>query len=175
MKYIIRSAKMENTDAIKEYIENKLTRLDKYFQDSDEIEANVLTKVNGKNQTIEVTIPTKHFTLRNEETNEDLYAEIDKIVDKLERQIRKNKEKINKKVNTTLINDFEYDLIDELSEDEKIVKRKNVELKPIDEEEAIIQMEMLGHSFFVYKDVDTNEVCILYKRKNGNYGIIETR
>ncbi len=175
MKYIIRSAKMENTDAIKEYIENKLTRLDKYFQDSDEIEANVLTKVNGKNQTIEVTIPTKHFTLRNEETNEDLYAAIDKIVDKLERQIRKNKEKINKKVNTTLINDFEYDLIDELSEDEKIVKRKNVELKPIDEEEAIIQMEMLGHSFFVYKDVDTNEVCILYKRKNGNYGIIETR
>ena len=68
MKYIIRSAKMENTDAIKEYIENKLARLDKYFQDSDEIEANVLTKVNGKKQTIEVTIPTKHFTLRNEET-----------------------------------------------------------------------------------------------------------
>ena len=155
MKYIIRSAKMENTDAIKEYIENKLARLDKYFQDSDEIEANVLTKVNGKKQTIEVTIPTKHFTLRNEETNEDLYAAIDKIVDKLERQIRKNKEKINKKVNKTLI--------------------KNVELKPIDEEEAIIQMEMLGHSFFVYKDVSTNEVCVLYKRKNGNYGIIETK
>lgn len=175
MKYIIRSVKMENTDAIKEYIENKLARLDKYFQDSDEIEANVLTKVNGKNQTIEVTIPTKHFTLRNEETNEDLYAAIDKIVDKLERQIRKNKEKINKKVNKTLINDFEYDLVDELSEDETIVKRKNVELKPIDEEEAIIQMEMLGHSFFVYKDVNTNEVCVLYKRKNGNYGIIETK
>lgn len=175
MKYIIRSEKKENTAAIKEYIENKLARLDKYFQDSDEIEANVLTKVNGKNQTIEVTIPTKHFTLRNEETNEDLYAAIDKIVDKLERQIRKNKEKINKKVNKTLINDFEYDLVDELSEDEKIVKRKNVELKPIDEEEAIIQMEMLGHSFFVYKDVSTNEVCVLYKRKNGNYGIIETK
>lgn len=175
MKYIIRSEKKENTAAIKEYIENKLSRLDKYFQDSDEIEANALTKVNGKNQTIEVTIPTKHFTLRNEETNEDLYAAIDKIVDKLERQIRKNKEKINKKVNKTLINDFEYDLVDELSEDEKIVKRKNVELKPIDEEEAIIQMEMLGHSFFVYKDVSTNEVCVLYKRKNGNYGIIETK
>ena len=135
----------------------------------------VLTKVNGKKQTIEVTIPTKHFTLRNEETNEDLYAAIDKIVDKLERQIRKNKEKINKKVNKTLINDFEYDLVDELSEEEKVVKRKNVELKPIDEEEAIIQMEMLGHSFFVYKDVSTNEVCVLYKRKNGNYGIIETK
>ena len=104
-----------------------------------------------------------------------LPAAIDKIADKLERQIRKNKEKINKKVNKTLINDFEYDLVDELSEDEKVVKRKNVELKPIDEEEAIIQMEMLGHSFFVYKDVNTNEVCVLYKRKNGNYGIIETK
>ena len=175
MKYIIRSEKKENTAAIKEYIENKLSRLDKYFQDSDEIEASVLTKVNGKKQTIEVTIPTKHFTLRNEETNEDLYAAIDKIVDKLERQIRKNKEKINKKVNKTLIKDFEHDLVDELSEEERIVKRKHVELKPIDEEEAIIQMEMLGHSFFVYKDVDTNEVCVLYKRNNGNYGIIETK
>lgn len=175
MKYIIRSEKNENTEAIKEYIENKLSRLDKYLKESDEIEATVLTKITGKSQTIEVTIPTKNFTLRNEETNEDLYAAIDKIVDKLERQIRKNKEKINKKVNKTLINDFEYDLIDEYSEEEKVVKRKQVELKPIDEEEAIIQMEMLGHSFFVYRDVDTNEVHILYKRKNGNYGIIETK
>ena len=174
MKYIIRRAKMENTDAIKEYIENKLARLDKYFQDSDEIEANVLTKVNGKKQTIEVTIPTKHFTLRNEETNEDLYAAIDKIVDKLERQIRKNKEKINKKISKTFISDFAPELADEYEEEESIVKRKEIELKPIDEEEAIIQMEMLGHSFFVYKDVNTNEVCVLYKRKNGNYGIIET-
>lgn len=175
MKYIIRSANGENTKAIKEYIESKLSRLDKYFKDSEEIEATVLTKNSGKSKTIEVTIPTVHFTLRNEETNDDLYAAIDKIVDKLERQIRKNKEKINKKINKTYINDFEYDLIDEYSEEEKIVKRKEIELKPIDEEEAIIQMEMLGHSFFVYKDVDTNEICVLYKRKNGNYGIIETK
>ena len=174
MKYIIRSQKMENTDSIKEYIESKLNKLDKYFENSDEIEATVLTKIVGRNQIIEVTIPTKHFLLRNEESNEDLYAAIDKIVDKLERQIRKNKEKINSRINKTFIQDFEYDLEDEYEEDEKIVKRKKVELKPIDEEEAIVQMEMLGHSFFVYKDVDSNKVCIIYKRKNGDYGVIET-
>ncbi len=174
MKYIIRSQKIDNTDAIKEYIESKLSKLDKYFENSDEIEATVLTKIAGRNQIIEVTIPTKHFLLRNEESNEDLYAAIDKIVDKLERQIRKNKEKINSRINKTFIQDFEYDLEDEYVEEEKIVKRKKVELKPIDEEEAIVQMEMLGHSFFVYKDVDSNKVCIIYKRKNGNYGVIET-
>ena len=168
MKYIIRSAKTENTEAIKEYIESKLSKLDKYFETSDDIEAIVLTKVNGREKVIEVTIPTKHFTLRNEEANEDLYAAIDKIADKLERQIRKNKTRI------TFISDFAPELADEYEEEESIVKRKEIELKPIDEEEAIIQMEMLGHSFFVYKDVNTKKVCVLYKRKNGNYGIIET-
>lgn len=175
MKFIIRSQKQDNTDAIKNYIESKLSKLDKYFENPDEIEANVLTKTKGRDQAIEVTIPTKHFTLRNEESHEDLYAAIDKIVDKLERQIRKNKEKINKKINKTIIQDFDYDLQDEYEEEETIVKRKEIELKPIDEEEAIIQMEMLGHTFFVYKDVNTGNVCVIYKRKNGNYGIIETQ
>lgn len=174
MKYIIRSQKKENTDAIKEYIEAKLSKLDKYFKDADDIEANVLTKVNGRYQTIEVTIPTKHFTLRNEESNEDLYAAIDSIVDKLERQIRKNKEKINTKINKTYIQDFSQDLEDEFEQDEKVVRRKTVDLKPIDEEEAIIQMNMLGHSFFVYKNVEDGNICVIYKRKDGNYGLIET-
>lgn len=174
MKYIIRGHKMENTESIKEYIQGKLSKLDKYFDNSDDIEAVVITKIDGRDQTIEVTIPTKHFTLRNEESNEDLYAAIDKVIDKLERQIRKNKEKINSKINKTIINDFAYDLEDEYEENEVVVKRKSVELKPIDEEEAIIQMEMLGHSFFVYKDVSSEKVCIIYKRKKGNYGIIET-
>lgn len=174
MKYIIRSQKMDNTESIKDYIESKLNRLDKYFGESDNIEATVVTKLNGRLQTIEVTIPTKHFTLRNEETNEDLYAAIDTIVDKLERQIRKNKDKINARINKTFIKDFTLDLEDEYEEDETIVKRKTVELKPIDEEEAIIQMNMLGHTFFVYKDVNSGNINVLYKRKDGNYGIIET-
>ena len=171
MKYIIRG---DNTEAIKDYIQEKLDKLNKYFNNED-IVANVLTKKEGRNQKIEVTIPTDDFTLRNETVNEDLYAAIDSVIDKLERQIRKNKEKINKKHNRRIIDDFEASLEDEFYEEEKIVKRKKLELKPIDEEEAIIEMEMLGHTFFVFKDVETDKICILYKRKSGNYGIIETK
>lgn len=175
MKYIIRSSKTENTEAIKNYIEEKLNKLNKYFENPDEIEASILTKQDGRMQRIEVTIPTPHFTLRNEVSKEDLYAAIDLVSDKLERQIRKNKDKINKKINKEYIQEFQYDLEDEYDEETSVVKRKKVELKPIDEEEAIIQMNMLGHSFFVYKDVDTNEICVLYKRQDGNYGVIETK
>ena len=175
MKYIIRNDKKNNTEAINDYIIEKLSKLDKYFSNPEEIEANVLTKVDGRLMRIEVTIPTPHFTLRNEVSNEDLYAAIDLVADKLERQIRKNKDKINKKINKTYIQEFQYDLEDEYYEENSVVKHKNIELKPIDEEEAIIQMNMLGHSFFVYKDVDTNNICVLYKRKDENYGIIETK
>ena len=171
MEFIIRG---DNTESIKDYIESKIERLTKYLND-DSLTATVVTKKEGRNQKIEVTIPTDSFTLRNEAVNEDLYAAIDNVVDKLERQIRKNKDKINKKNNKKIIPDFDVMLEDEFEEEEKIVKRKNIELKPIDEEEAIIEMEMLGHSFFVYKDVETDSICVLYKRKNGNYGIIETK
>ena len=170
MEFIIRG---DNTNSIKDYIESKLERLSKYLKD-DSLTATVVTRKEGRNQKIEVTIPTENFTLRNEAVNEDLYAAIDNVVDKLERQIRKNKDKINKKNNKKVISDFEIMLEEEFEVEEKIVKRKNIELKPIDEEEAIIEMEMLGHSFFVYKDVSTDKICVLYKRKNGNYGIIET-
>ena len=171
MEFIIRG---DNTESIKDYIESKIERLTKYLND-DSLTATVVTKKEGRNQKIEFTIPTDSFTLRNEAVNEDLYAAIDNVVDKLERQIRKNKDKINKKNNKKIIPDFDVMLEDEFEEEEKIVKRKNIELKPIDEEEAIIEMEMLGHSFLVYKDVETDSICVLYKRKNGNYGIIETK
>ena len=168
MKYIIRG---DNTDSIKDYIESKLDKLNKYFN-SENCTATVLTKKEGRNQKIEVTIPTDNFILRNESVNEDLYAAIDNVSDKLERQIRKNKEKINKKQNKKVIEDFDYLLEDEFTGEEKIVKIKQLELKPIDEEEAIIEMEMLGHNFFVFRDVETDKINILYKRKNGNYGVI---
>lgn len=175
MKYNIRGSKLEVTEAIKNYIEEKLGRLNKYFKDAEDITANVLIKTQGINDRIDVTIPIKRMILRSEEVDKDLYAAIDKVTDKLERQIRKNKDRINKKNNKTLIGDFETTLEDEFYEEEKIVKRKKVELKPIDEEEAILEMELLGHTFFVYKDVDTDNICVLYKRRNGNYGIIETK
>ena len=176
MIYNIRGDKILVTDAIKEYIASKLDKLNKYFDSPEDITANILVKVKGFEQTIEVTIPTTNFTIRNEESAEDLYAAIDLVTDKIERQIRKNKTKINKiekdaakKLNFAFMENMEED-----EEDKIIVRRKTLNTKPMDEEEAMLQMEMLGHDFFVYKDRDTKRVCIIYKRKDNNYGIIET-
>jgi putative sigma-54 modulation protein len=177
MKYNIRGDKLEVTEAIGSYVETKLDRLNKYFKD-DNILANVLLKVRGNSQIIEVTIPTDKFILRSEEEDKDLYAAIDLVTDKLERQIRKNKTRLNKQNNDNKYKEFNFDYeLDESedsSEDELIVKRKKLEMKPMDEEEAILEMNLLGHEFFVYKDMHTNNINVLYKRKDGNYGLIET-
>ena len=177
MKYNIRGDKLEITDAINNYVESKLDRLNKYFKEEDLL-ANVLLRVRGASQIIEVTIPTDKFILRGEEEAKDLYAAIDLVTDKLERQIRKNKTRLNKQNLDNKYKDFnlDYEITseEETDEEEIIVKRKNVEMKPMDEEEAILQMNLLGHEFFVYKDMHTNNVCVLYKRKDGNYGLIET-
>lgn len=175
MKYNIRGDKMVVTDAIRDYTEDKLGRLEKYFKD-DDLTANVVTRVRGNTQIVEVTIPTSKFLLRSEEENDDLYAAIDLVTDKLERQIRKNKTRLNRNVKDNVKEfNFDYELsADEEEANEKIVKRKNIETKPMDEEEAILEMELLGHSFFVYKDMDTNKTCVVYKRKDGDYGLIVT-
>ena len=176
MRYNIRGEKVEITDAIRSYIEDKIGKLDKYFDDAENIDANVVIKVRGKEQKIEITVPAMHYTLRSEESHDDLYAAIDLTVDKLERQIRKNKTKINSKIKKNIIQNFEMDLEDSFEEDDsKVLKRKKIDMKPMDEEEALLQMNMLGHSFFVFKNVDTDSVCVLYLRKDGSYGIIETK
>jgi len=176
MKYNIRGDKMVVTDAIKDYVETKLGKLDKYFKESD-MTANVLAKIRGNRQIIEVTIPTSKFILRSEEEHEDLYAAIDLVVDKLERQIRKNKTRLKKQNTDNTVKEFSFDYedLEVIEPEEKIVKRKTIEMKPMDEEEAMLEMDLLGHEFFVYKDMDTNKICVLYKRKDGNYGLIETK
>lgn len=178
MKYNIRGDKLVITEAINNYVESKLDRLNKYLKE-DDILANVLLRVRGNDQIIEVTIPTDKFILRSEEQNKDLYAAIDLVTDKLERQIRKNKTRLNKQNYDNKYKEFNFDYIlepdEENTEEEVIVKRKKLEMKPMDEEEAILQMNLLGHEFFVYKDMHTNNVCVLYKRKDGNYGLIETK
>ena len=174
MKYNIRGDKILVTDAIKDYITEKIDKLNKYFDEPDEITANILIKVKGYNQTIEVTIPTTSFTIRNEESAEDLYAAIDSVVDKIERQIRKNKTKINKISKNALKKLNLMYQEEEKEEDTKIVRRKTLNTKPMSEEEAILQMEMLGHDFFIFKDSNTSNISILYKRKDNNYGLIET-
>lgn len=174
MRYNIRGEKVEITNSIKSYIEDKIGKLDKYFENANDILANVVIKVRGKEQKIEITVPAMNYTLRSEESNDDLYAAIDLTVDKLERQIRKHKTKLNSKIKKNIIRNFDIDLEDDLEdENSKIIKRKKVDMKPMNEEEAILQMNMLGHSFFVFKNSSNNLICVLYLRKDGSYGIIE--
>ena len=176
MEINIHGDKIKITDAMKDYIEEKLERLDKYLENSENVRANVIAKVNGHQQTMEITIPLKSFILRSEETQDDFYAAVDKTIDKLERQIRKNKTKLMSGPAKPSY-DFNFEMIEVTKEDKeenKIVKRKSIEVKPMDEEEAILQMELLGHQFYMYKDAETNKPAVVYKRKDGNYGVIES-
>ncbi len=177
MKFNIRGQKLDVTDAIRNYIEEKVGRLEKYFENPSELTANIVIKVRGRQQVVEVTIPASNIILRGEEAHQDLYASIDLVSDKIERQIRKNKTRMKSKNNRKNIDNFIADFNVEAEEEENtvIVKRKIIETKPMNEEEAILQMELLGHEFFVYKDDDHKNVCVLYKRKDGDYGIIETK
>lgn len=176
MEINIRGDKVSITEAMREQIKNKLSRLEKYFDNPDTINVHVNIKIKSISQIIEVTIPTSKFTIRAEESQEDLYTAIDLIVDKLERQIRKNKTKLKNKYKN--IENFELNLDFDTEEEEnenKIVKRKNMEMKPMDEEEALLQAELLGHDFFVFKNEKEECVSVLYKRKDGLYGIINVQ
>ena len=178
MKLNIRGDKLVVTDAIKAYIEEKLNKLDKYFG-FESIEAKIVVKVANNKDIIEVTIPTNKYTLRAEESHEDLYAAIDLVIDKLERQIRKNKTKLNDRYKKESFMDFNFDFIEEFEneevEEDLIVKRKVIDIKPMDEEEAILQMELLNHDFFVFKNIDEECISVLYKRKDGKFGIINSK
>ena len=175
MEIIIHGDKLKVTDAMKEYIEEKLEKLNKYLENSENVRASVIVKVKNHEQRVEITIPLKAFILRSEESKDDFYAAVDKTIDKLERKIKKNKTRImSKQVKTN--RDFSMSAFadEEESDDKKILKRKKVEVKPMNEEEAILQMELLGHQFYMYKDSDTDQVAVVYKRTDGNYGVIES-
>jgi putative sigma-54 modulation protein len=177
MKFIIRGQKLEVTESIKSYIEEKIGKLDKYFENSEELTATVVVRVRGKEQIVEVTVPSKKVILRAEESNEDLYASIDLVSDKLERQIRKNKTKIRSKKSKANYESFIVDFEVEKEEENEnlIVKRKELDTKPMSEEEAVLQMELVGHPFFIFKNATTDNISVVYKRKDGNYGIIDTK
>ena len=177
MKFNIHGKKLEVTESIKNYIEEKIGRLDKYFENPDNITATVLIKLRGNEQVVEATINANKFMLRAEESHKDLYASIDKVSDKIERQIRKNKTRMSKRVNKDLVKDFvlDFEVPEEEENDNVIVRRKVIENKPMSEDEAILQMELIGHEFFAFKNVDTGDVNIIYKRKDGDYGIMELK
>lgn len=173
MEITIRGDKIKITEAMKNYIEEKLQKLNKYLENSSNIHANVVVKVKNYDQIVEITIPLKSFILRSEESQDDFYAAVDKAVTKLERQIRKNKTRLMSRQEKSY--DFSFVEFEEIEEnDSKIIKRKKIEVKPMDEEEAIIQMELLNHQFYMYKDRETDKYAVVYKRKDGGYGLIES-
>ena len=170
MKYTIRGQKLEVTDAIRDYAISKIDKMEKYFENPDEVSVKVVFSIRGREQKVEITINSINFDLRSEVSHSDMYAAIDLAVDKLEQQMRKFKSKLMSKERVEIVYD---DIIDD-DDLEEVVKRKKVYLKPMDEQDAIMQMELLGHTFFVFKDIKTEKVNVLYKRLDGAYGVIET-
>ena len=149
--------------------------MDKYFIVSENVEAKVLVRTYPYGQKIEVTIPTEYVLLRAEVVDQDLYNAIDLVIDKLEGQIRKYKTRLNRKSKDNKLA-FNLASIEPLEEEEEdvLVKTKTITPKPMDMEEAIMQMELIGHSFFVYRDTETDAISIVYRRNDGDYGLIET-
>ena len=177
LKFNIRGENVEVTESIRDYVIKRISKLEKFFEDNVEANAHVNLKVYpNKTFKVEVTIPLPYLTLRAEETSSDMYGSIDLVTDKLERQIRKYKTKVNRKSREKGYKnmDFVPDVEDEpVSDDLKIVRTKRISLKPMDPEEAVLQMDMLGHDFFVFEDAETNGTSVVYRRKDGRYGLIE--
>ncbi|MFC6254902.1 ribosome hibernation-promoting factor, HPF/YfiA family [Secundilactobacillus hailunensis] len=180
LTFNIRGENIEVTQAIRDYVQKRISKLEKYFEKSVDSTAHVNLKVyQNKDSKVEVTIPLPYLTLRAEETSPDLYASIDLVTDKLERQIRKYKTKVNRKSREKGFKNLEFTpeaADNENTDDSKkleVVRTKRLSLKPMDNEEAILQMDMLGHDFFIYEDADTEAVNIVYRRNDGRYGLIE--
>lgn len=175
MNINVRGKNVEITDAIEAKVAEKLAKLDKYFIVSDSVEAKVLVRTYPYGQKIEVTIPTEYVLLRAEVVEDDLYKAIDLVIDKLEGQIRKYKTRLSRKSkdNKLALNMASVVPLEEEEED-VLVKVKSITPKPMDMEEAIMQMELIGHSFFVYRDTETDAISVVYRRDDGDYGLIET-
>ena len=164
------------SEANKAYALKKLSKLEDFFGEEAELKATMLCKVYNKNAyKVEVTIPTKNLIMRAEANESDLYAAIDRAVDKLLQQCRKYKTRVKSKldklgIKSQIVLEQEHE-----DEDKQIVKTKELELEPMTTEEAISQMELLGHDFFIYLNKETHKVDVLYLRNDGNYANIETK
>lgn len=177
MKVQIYGKNITVTPAIAEKIEKKLNHLEKYFIIDENVVANVVVRVYPNKQKIEVTIPTKFAVLRAEVVQDDLYAAIDLAIDKLEDQIRRQKTILTRKNKEKLAYAFieEEEIEEEFDDtDNELVRTKSLVPDTMELDEAIMRMEMLNHSFFIYRDDETKEIAVVYKRHDGGYGLIET-
>ena len=174
MKIILSGKNLEITEALREQAYKKVQKLSRYF--NEDTEAQVTMTVENYRHIVEVTIPFNGVVIRAEESTDDMYTSIDKVLDKLERQIHKHRTKLERKMKSGA---FKYERpifsseINVYEEMPKVVKTKRFAIKPMSVEEAILQMDLLGHDFFVFTNAATDEVNVLYARKDGNYGLIE--
>ena len=177
MKYVITGKNIRVTDGISNALQNKLSKMDKYFLINDDIECRCVISAHTNAQKVEVTIFLPNMPLRAEVEHEDLYAAIDLVIDKLEGQMRKIKTRMdrsNGRVSLGKAIDFDQIEEEEKSDEEDIVVRtKSYYLQPMSIEEAITRMEALGHDFFVYLDEEDDRISTVYIRKDGGYGVIQ--
>lgn len=172
MNFIIVGKNIEVTPGLKSAVEEKIGKLEKYF--TQDTKVNVTLSVEKERQKIEVTIPVKGNIIRSEQVSNDMYVSIDLVEEIIERQLKKYKNKItNHKTDTDFFKTeyLEKEYMDE--EEVKIIRSKKFDMKPMYPEDACIQMELLGHNFFVFQNAESNQVCVVYKRKGNTYGMIE--
>jgi len=173
MRISVKAKNTQVTEPLTDYIEKRFAKLEKYFVDADLAGTVTLVVEKGLHR-VEATIPLTRYILRAEDSSNDMYASIDGVVDKLERQIRKYKTKINRKGKVPTFTELPPVQDAPVVEDEeKVIKTKTFVVKPMDEEEAIMQMELLEHDFFVFLNADTNSINVVYKRKDNHYGLIQ--
>ena len=172
MKFIIVGRNIEVTPGLRAAVEEKIGKLDKYFNPDTEV--HVTLSVEKERQKIEVTIPVKGSIIRSEQVSNDMYVSIDLVEEIIERQLKKYKNKIVDKQQTAASFSKAYVENDYTDDDEiKIVRTKKFDIKPMYPEDACIQMELLGHNFFVFCNAETDQVNVVYKRKGDTYGLIE--
>lgn len=172
MKFVITGRNIDITEGLRAAVEEKIGKLERYF--TPQTEVNVTLSVEKDRQKIEVTIPVKGNIIRSEQVSSDMYVSIDLVEEIIERQLKKYKNKIIDKKQAR--EDFNPEFIEkDYDEDDtiKIIRTKKFGIKPMDPEEACIQMELLGHNFYVFSNSETNEVNVVYKRKGNTYGLIE--
>lgn len=173
MKYQIIGRNIEITKRLEDQITKKLGNLEKYLIIKDDTECRVVLSLQPEGKKIEVTIPTRFALLRGEVIDRDLYAAIDLVVDKLENQIERAKAKLDRSHRENLGKAFVLHEIKELQLEEIPVKTKNIQLTTMDLDTAIATMELLGHSFYIYRDDEEEKIAVVYKRHSGGYGLIE--
>lgn len=172
MKYIISGKNIEVTPGLRSAVEDKIGKLERYF--TEETEIHVTLSVEKERQKIEVTIPVKGSIIRSEQVSNDMYVSIDLVEEIIERQLKKYKNKLVDQKQSS--NFFKQEYIEkEYMEDEevKIIRSKKFDIKPMYPEDACVQMELLGHDFYIFCNAETDQVCVVYKRKGGTYGLIE--